>query len=289
MADRTLQDYLERLEDAINRNKIFENIIEDKKAELSVVIAEKSALTQDIQSLKEANASLEKKHKQDLESSLELKHFVTGLMTQYQSIEKSFKLADKKLSHLDKRIEFARDRLVLIKTLYGRKEIPEVKRGNVLDMTTNLSTIYGSIDPNESHFNPVISLEQGNSLLLLKGTSKLAERSNMDSDEENLLRKELNMVHEERNLLATKLQNDIEVMEENEVKLKAEYGKKISLLEERIDELIKISKEKDDKITEISDLLVVKSNACESLNKNYEACQKELNEIKEQLDSEYES
>ncbi len=288
-ADRTLQDYLQRLEDAISKNKIFENIIEDKKAEISVITADKSVLLESIHSLKETNASLVKKHKMDLESSMELKNFVTRLMTQYQSIEDSFRLADKKLSHLDKRVEFARNRLVLIKTLYGRKEPLEAKRGNVLDMTTNLSTIYGSIDPNESNFNAPLTLDQGNSLLLLKDTGKQSVvKHNMDCDEEKLLRKELDMVHEERNLLAAKLQSDIEQMEEREVKLKADYAKRIGLLEEKIDELIKAEKEKEDRIVEISGQLVEKSGECDSLNRKYEACQKELAELREQLSSDYE-
>jgi len=125
--------------------------------------------------------------------------------------------------------------------------------------------------------------------LLLKDTGKQSVvKHNMDCDEENLLRKELDMVHEERNLLAAKLQSDIEQMEEREVKLKADYAKRIGLLEEKIDELIKAEKEKEDRIVEISGQLVEKSGECDSLNRKYEACQKELAELREQLSSDYE-
>jgi len=285
LLEKTFQDYLERLDESANKNKIYENIIEDKKAELSVVNADKTILIDQVSVLKETNAELEKKHKMDLQSSLELQNFVNSLMKQYQVIEESFRLANKKLIHLDKRVEFAKDRLSVVRALYSGKEAKqEQKRANVLDMTTNLSSIHGSMDPNESHFNPPISLEQQQQQFEMEELAK----AKMDPDEEKILRRELELVMEERNLLAAKVQNDIELMDEKEAKLKLEYEQKLSILNDQIKELHELNGTKQVKLEEINEQLVMKTNLCENLSKKYEECHKELLELKKQISLEYE-
>lgn len=288
LVEKTLQEYLDRLEEAANKNKIFENIIEDKKAELSVITADKTILIDQVSVLKDTNAELEKKHQMDLQSSLEFQTFVTSLMKQYQTIEESFKLASKKLVHLDKRVEFAKDRLGVVRALYSGKELAklEQKRTNVLDMTTNLSSIHGSMDPNESNFNPPISLDQQQQA---QAQLDLQEQPpKMDPDEEKILRRELELVLEERNLLATKVQGDIELMEEKEAKLKSEYDQKIAVLNGEIKELNGLNGIKQAKLEDINEQLLMKTNLCDSLTKKYEECHKELLELKKQLSTEYE-
>lgn len=284
LAEKTLENYLERLEDAINKNKIFENLIEDKKAEISVISADNTLLTNQVTSLKETNEHLEKRNKMDLQSSMELKSFVTTLVQQYQTIEESFRLANKKLAHLDQRVEFARNRLGVVKALYSRKEMQEIRRANVLEMTTNLSTIYGSIDPNESQFNPPISLEHqhGNEMKNVTPPAK------MDSDEEKILRKELEMVVEERDLLATKLQSDAVEMDEKNRKLRVDYEANLAKLEEQIGALRELSNEKEERLLEISEQLLLKKEQCEVMTKRQEELQKELMELREQLSLDYE-
>lgn len=145
MSEKTLNDYLDRLEVAMNKNKICENIIEDKKAELTVIASDNTVLIEQVSMLKETNDELEKQRKLDLQSSIELKNFVSTLMKQYYTIEESFKMANKKLLHLDQRVEFAKNRLGVVKALYSHKEAHENKRSNVLDMTTNISSIHGRL------------------------------------------------------------------------------------------------------------------------------------------------
>lgn len=291
LVEKTLQEYLDRLEEAANKNKIFENVIEDKKAELSVITADKTILIDQVSALRDTNAELEKKHQMDLQSSLELQTFVTSLMKQYQTIEESFKLASKKLVHLDKRVEFAKDRLGVVRALYSGKEIAklEQKRANVLDMTTNLSSIHGSMDPNESNFNPPISLDQQQQQQQEQARLDLQEPpTKMDPDEEKILRRELELVLEERNLLATKVQGDVELMEEKEAKLKSDYDQKITVLNGQIKELNGLNGTKQAKLEEINEQLLMKTNLCDSLTKKYEECHKELLELKRQLSTEYE-
>ena len=96
------------------------------------------------------------------------------------------------------------------------------------------------------------------------------------------------MVLEERNMLAAKLQGDIELMDDREVKLRGEYEKKISVLEEQISGLIELGKEREDKIEQVSEQLLMKNNACESLTRKYEECQRELADLREQISSDYE-
>lgn len=278
MAEKTLQDYLDRLEDAINKNKIFENVIADKKAELSVIAIDNSILVEQVSVLKVTNANLEKNSDMDLQSSLELKNFVDSLMKQYQTIEDSFKVANKKLIHLDQRVEFAKNRLGVVKALYSRKEMQEVKRSNVLEMTTNLSSIHGSMDPNESNFNPPISIEHEIEL----------PKIIINNEEENILRRELEVVVEDRNLLARKLQEDIELMDKKEANIKMEYEKKVINLEKQIKELNDMDITKQEKIGLINEQLISKTNLHADLIKKYEETQQELIQIREKLILDYE-
>lgn len=60
LEEKTIQDYLDRLEEQSNKNKILENVIEDKKAEICVLSADNSLLTEQVSALKETNQNLEK-------------------------------------------------------------------------------------------------------------------------------------------------------------------------------------------------------------------------------------
>jgi hypothetical protein len=84
----------------VNKNKILQNVINDKKAELSVSKANNSHLTEQLNVLKETNDELEKKNNDNIQSSIELKQFINTLMKQYEQIENSFTKANRKLSHL---------------------------------------------------------------------------------------------------------------------------------------------------------------------------------------------
>lgn len=134
LSEKTILEYIEKLDEMSSKNKILENVIEDKKAEICVLNNDNSRLAEQLNSLRDSHESLEKKCQQDLQSSVELKNFVNALIKNYDAIETSFKIANKKLNHLDQRVEFAKNRLGVIKALYSTKkeaENDEVKRGNV--------------------------------------------------------------------------------------------------------------------------------------------------------------
>ena len=274
LGDKTVQEYMARLDEEISKNKIYANVIEDKKAELTVLNSDNTLLTEQVSQLKETNVHLENKCMKDLQSSAELNKFVHSLIKQYQTIEDSFKVANKKLVHLDQRVEFARNRLGVVKALYIRKEThlkEELKRVNVLEMTTNLSSIHGSMDPNESSLNQVVSIEHKNDPI------------KMDEDEGKLLRKELEQILEERNLLADRLQTDMKAMDEKVVSMKSGYQLKIDSLNNQLNELNQLNAYKQDKIEQMSEQLLIKTSLAESLSKKYDDIQKELLELRTQL------
>jgi chromosome segregation ATPase len=164
--EKTIQEYAAALNDQNSKRRILENIIEDKKAEITVLCNENTNLSEQLSVLREENENLHKKGHQDLQSTQELKEFVTTLIKQYQTIEDSFRVASKKLNHLDQRVEFAKNRLGVIKALYSNSKSQESKRSvnNILDM--NLSSIHGSVNSieplnivkNNNHEN-IFSLE----------------------------------------------------------------------------------------------------------------------------------
>jgi len=285
MSEKTLLEYIERLEDASNRNKILENVIEDKKAEICVLNNDNTRIIEQLSILKETNESLEKKSQQDLQSSIELKNFVNSLIKQYQLIENSFKSANKKLSHLDQRVEFAKNRLCVIKALYTKKETntneDELKRGNVLDMTSYLSSIHSSIDQNQSNFNhqPVIV-----------ENTKINNNNNnnkFDKDEEAMLRQELEKVSEERDLLANKLKNEMKTIDDKVIKMKTDYEFKIDSLNLRLTELNDLNEMKDSQLEKLNEQYLIKESLNQDLTKRYDNLQLQHTELRTQITNDF--
>lgn len=58
--EKLIQDCMQKLENESAKNRILENIIEDKKAEISVLSADKTILSEQLSALKETNEKLEK-------------------------------------------------------------------------------------------------------------------------------------------------------------------------------------------------------------------------------------
>ena len=275
LEDKTIQEFADLLDEEKAKNKILENVVEDKKAELSVAVSDNTVLNQQLSILKEANENLERKQSQDLQSSMELKSFVNSLLKQYQSIEDSFKVANKKLTHLDQRVEFAKNRLGVIKALYSKKEEP--RKVNRLDMTTNLSSIHGSIEPNESS-----ALHPPNKISLN------IQQSADDAENADLLKNELNKVMQERDMLASKLQADINMMNERVGEMKSEYELVVNTLNKELRELREENEVKQAQIESGNEQLVEKGRLFDELSQKYNELKSEFANLKAELGVEHE-
>jgi chromosome segregation ATPase len=189
MEEKTIEECMATLADQTSRNRILENIVEDKKAELTVLSNDNTTLNEQLTLLKGENEKLEKKCKEDLQSSVELNKFINSLVKQYTSIEESFRLANKKLNHLDQRVEFAKNRLGVVKALYSQKEAK--RNNNILEMTSNISSIHGSI--NNQHEASNIQTQQQP---VDAPNSRQADAQNEDDNENlELIRNELSKVN----------------------------------------------------------------------------------------------
>ena len=269
--DKMMREYNLRLEESKDKNKILENLIEDKKAELYVVQSQNLNLTQELSQLKEDHQDLVKKNSQDLQSSIELKKFVDELFKQYQSIEDSFKLANRKLSHLDQRVEFAKNRLGVIKALYKRKNYNDNR--NVLEMTENLSSIHGSLvnnNNNESNINQ-------------PPTSSIDPNKQHDNADLMILKQELDKVVNERDLLANRLETDLMGADEKLDRLKNEHELQISVLNNHVKELHDLNEINAEKCEQLNEQLLSKVQLNQELSQKYEIAKTEFELIKEKL------
>lgn len=120
-AEKSQREYEERLETESSRARILENVIEDKKAELSVAMSDKTALSEQVARLRETNEQLERQRVADARASVELRMQVEKLVREYVRIEESFRMANKRLCQFDQRLEFAKNRLGLVKALYSKQ------------------------------------------------------------------------------------------------------------------------------------------------------------------------
>lgn len=159
--ERARGECAEQLEAETSRVRILENVVEDKKAELSVVVSERTALSEQISALREQNEALEKQRADDLQSSRELRGHVERLVHDYVRIEESFRVANKRLSQLDQRVEFAKKRLGVVKALYAVKKPVVDNRALSLNMTSTLSSIHGSANLNDAQISSLDVLNRG--------------------------------------------------------------------------------------------------------------------------------
>ena len=290
--NRSIQECLNKLDEQINRNKILENVIEDKKAELTVLNNDNTLLNEQVSALKDVNEKLEKKCEQDLQSTTELKSFIDSLVKQYQTIEDSFKLANRKLTHLDQRVEFAKNRLGVIQALYNRREShlkEEIRRANLLEMTTNLSSIHGSLGVHhqESNLNNLNSLDQ----------QQIIQHSSLDPnillnqhpETANLIKQELNKVVQERDMLAQKLKTDLEDMDDKIGKMKSDYETIIINLNSQLKELREDNNMKQNEINEVNREMENKAVLYDEINKKYQDLELEMNNLRERLNTECET
>ena len=161
--ERTIHEYAHKLGEQAAANRILANVVDDRTAELTQLGNDKSALGEELSVLRSANAQLERQRADDLQSTRELTKFVAALQSHYEVIEESFRAASRKLTHLDQRVEFAKNRLGLVQTLYASRSSNSnsnhntkpttttavTNQPNLLDMTANISSIHGSLGLND--------------------------------------------------------------------------------------------------------------------------------------------
>jgi coiled-coil alpha-helical rod protein 1 len=294
LENRSIQDCLSKLDEQINRNRILENVIEDKKAEITVLSNDNTHLNEQVNALKDVNEKLEKKCEQDLQSTTELKSFIDSLLKQYQTIEDSFKLANRKLTHLDQRVEFAKNRLGVIQALYNRREShlkEELRRANLLEMTTNLSSIHGSLGiqnhHHESNLNNPTSLDHQQIQHSSLDPNQFIKNQNFDTA--NLMKQELNKVVHERDMLAQKLKTDFEDMDDKIIKMKSDYESIIINLNNQLKDLKEDNDLKQTEINEANREVANKINLYDELNKKYNDLELEMKNLREKLNTECEA
>lgn len=261
--NKEIDNYRQHLDDQSVKTKILENIIEDKKAEISVLNSDVSTLSEQISILKDQNENLELKQEKDLQSSIELKNFVDEIIKNYQLIEESFRTANKKLNHLDQRVEFAKNRLGVIKALYTSKA--ENLRGNILDMTVTLSTIQGSIEPQVTQMQQVD-----------------------DPEDKYFVMSELKRVTDERDLLANKLQQDMISMNDKLSKMKEEYEIIIDTLNNELKQLRLLNEQKQEKVDQVGRQLEEKDQLYEDISRKYDELSSKFAQLKSELSLENE-
>jgi hypothetical protein len=288
--EKSIENYLGRIENETNKNKILQNIIEDKKAEIVVLNSSNSMLTEQMNELKKRNELLERNSDEITQSSIQLKSFVDSLSKQYQNIENSFKLANKKLGNLEKRVEFAKSRLAIVKTLYSRKGANQkeelLNNANLFDMTNNLSSISGFI--NNFEINSLLPTSLEVNLSATQKQLQMQQNQEMNSEENELLKIELNKVTSERDLLAKKFETDIKALEEHIDKIKSEYEANIENMSKELGELKQLNIFKQNTIEQLNEKLKENENVHNEFLKQHELLQAKLNSLSAELDAEYE-
>lgn len=263
--NKTLDEMSDKLENAFSQNKIYENLIEDKKAELYVSMKDNTLLNEQLSVLLSEKQSLETKYEKQIQCSVDLQKFVDSLMKKYQVIEDSFMQANKKLTHLDQRIEFAKGRLDIIKALQVRKENQHKEE---LKRMIDLSSIH-SLESNQE----------------VKKQRHSTEKESIDS---NLIQDELEKVIQERNLLANKLQSDMNLMNDKLSQMKNDYEGVIHTLNVKLKEY---QVENDTKTTEIEKIrqeFCNKEILFKELHQKYNNLQSQFDQLKTQLEYDFE-
>ena len=284
ITEKSISEFECLLGEQESKNKILKNIIEDKKAELSVTNTNNAALNMQINELKEVNQSLLQKQSEDLQSSMELKKFVLSLIKQYQCIEDSFKIANKKLTHLDQRVELAKNRIGFIKAIYKRKEShhkEELNRKlNILDMTTNLSSIHCSIEKYES--NILIPNEFGEIPVENPNYIKI---NNNEHETLDAIKKELENVLKERDILTTKFQADVKLINDRMKVMQSESELVSNSLKAQLKESRELYEFKQAEVNKINKELKQKINEFEVVQLKHDDLQMKYNALNNELDN----
>jgi coiled-coil alpha-helical rod protein 1 len=272
---KTIQETELRLSAQESQYKILQNLFESKKAELSQINAENKTLNEQFCSLKDKNVILTKKIAEDLQSSIELEKSVISMVKKYQNIEETFTLANKKLALLDQRLEFSKNRLGVVKELNNQK-MPVLnqeynRRINLLEMTTNISSIHSSNEPNVSY-----NLTQNDKKLENFNETQSKFKSEIEADGLKLLQNEIKNIQKERDLLSSKFNSDMDLIKKRMEEMQNGYelviknlNIKLKELQEsndlKISEITKVKEELSQKIKEIDELEI----KYEDLNNNF--------------------
>lgn len=250
MDQKTIEECMSQLAEQTNRSQILENVIDDNKAEITVLTSKNARLSDQLELMKEENERLIQKCKQDHEVSIKLKN---ALMSLYPNIEESFKQINKKLNHADQRIQFAINRLNVMKPVLKESR----RKDELKDLSANISSIHASN----------------------------AEESNINVDDLELYRSELKKAHEERDMLAERLSNQRESKNVEIANLTSEKDRIIQNLKSEVQELKSTCEAKQKELNMVKDELAIKEKMYEELNAKYQ----EQNQNRKDVDAESQS
>ena len=272
----TIKDLNDRLEHHSNQNKIYTTLLDDKKTQLYTTLQDHNKLNDNFNKIKHENEQFKILNEKNLQKTLDLKKFLDNMSNNYNKIDDCFKMANKKLINLDQRIEYAKERLDVVRALQTHKEtryIDELKR--LMNMSENLSSIH-SLDENKNNNNN-------------NNTEKISSQhssTQLTGDNENIVIKhELDKVLKERNLLTNKLQNDMGVMNERLNKMKEDYEFLIENLNNKIQNRNDELDQKEHEMNKLKSDYKEKENLLSSLNLKYEKLNEEFDIFKIQIET----
>jgi coiled-coil alpha-helical rod protein 1 len=261
--------------------KILRNLLENKKDELSQLNSEKKSLNELLNSLKDTNISLIKKINEDLHCSKELKQSIACVIQKHQNTEDAFTLADKKLTLLGQRIEFAKNRLVVLKDLKSAKRpvfnVEQKVKMDFLEMTSNLSSIHSSIEPNTNF----TSIQDTKINLKNENNTESPEKLKADSKIENLqLSKSETKSVQERDLINLKLNSDIDLSEDRMKKMQNEFEFKIKTLNKNLKESKELNDLKQLELDNLNEVLNRKLKESQELQIKYDNLKNDFDNYK---------
>jgi len=276
---KTFQETELRFSAQESQYKILQNLFECKKAELSQISAENKTLNEQFCLLKNKNEILTKKIAEDLQSSIELEKSVISMIKKYQNIEETFTLANKKLTLLDQRLEFSKNRLGVVRELNNPK-MPVLnqeynRRMNLLEMTTNISSIHSSNEPNVSY-----NLTQNDKKLENVNETQSKFKSEIEEEGLKLLQKEIKNIQQERDLLSSKFNSDMDLIKKQMEEMQNGYELVIKNLDIKLKELQESNDSKISEITKVKEELSQKIKEIDELEIKYEDLNNNFNFFK---------
>jgi len=276
---KTFQETELRFSAQESQYKILQNLFECKKAELSQISAENKTLNEQFCLLKNKNEILTKKIAEDLQSSIELEKSVISMIKKYQNIEETFTFANKKLTLLDQRLEFSKNRLGVVRELNNPK-MPVLnqeynRRMNLLEMTTNISSIHSSNEPNVSY-----NLTQNDKKLENVNETQSKFKSEIEEEGLKLLQKEIKNIQQERDLLSSKFNSDMDLIKKQMEEMQNGYELVIKNLDIKLKELQESNDSKISEITKVKEELSQKIKEIDELEIKYEDLNNNFNFFK---------
>ncbi len=165
--EMNIKDLERRFENLKQQKNITDSLMEDKKAQINYEKNENKKLSDAIKKLNTENLNLNETKQAYIETQNNLNNFTSVLLNNYKYIENSFEVINKKLLNFDKRIEYSKSRIDIIKTLNAHKDNKyktEIKRlvdlSSIHKPNSNSTAIEHDIDDKKDAKNQLEQVSQ---------------------------------------------------------------------------------------------------------------------------------